>query len=151
MPSFLDSLQDNFDAQFDKWHVVLADERCVPSTHDDSNLGSLQRVIGMLASQIHGINQAKLNESNLAIAQQHELLMRDVMNRSDGLLLDLAVLGFGPDGHTCSLFWPWRPQQEHLPLSQCAPSSLSGSAKYDVKSRSREIRIMFSFVTMDSL
>jgi 6-phosphogluconolactonase len=122
LPSFLASLQTSFDAvgcdaQFDKWHVILADERCVPTTHVDSNLGSLQEklfsAIGIPAKQIYGINQAKvLNESTLAVAQDYELVVREVLHRSGGLL-DLAVLGFGPDGHTCSLFPGHALLQEH--------------------------------------
>ena len=120
LPTFLASLPASFkdagcDPQFDKWHVILADERCVVSTDPDSNLGSLQEklfgAIGIPASQIYGINEAKL-ESTLAVAQDYELVVREVLNRSDGIL-DVAVLGFGPDGHTCSLFPGHELLQEH--------------------------------------
>jgi 6-phosphogluconolactonase/glucosamine-6-phosphate isomerase/deaminase len=86
LPSFLASLQASFDhagcdPQFDKWYVILADERCMSTTHVDSNLGSLQEklfsAIGIPAKQIYSINPAKvLNESTLAVAQDYELVVR---------------------------------------------------------------------------
>jgi 6-phosphogluconolactonase len=108
---FLSSLKDAFSAKgidptFEAWHVILADERCVPLTDEDSNMGALQtKVFSKIAipeSQIHGINQDELGNSN-AVAADYEPIVREVLNKSGGLL-DLAVLGFGPDGHTCSLF-----------------------------------------------
>lgn len=109
---FLSSLQDIFAAKgisnpkFEAWHVILADERCVPLTDKDSNMGALQaNVFSKLAipdSQIHGINQDKVRDSN-AVASDYEPIVREVLSKSGGML-DLAVLGFGPDGHTCSLF-----------------------------------------------
>jgi 6-phosphogluconolactonase len=112
LPSFLSTLQEAFekalvDPQWNKWHVLLADERCVVSTDPDSNLGALQtHMFSKLAiptSQIYGINEAKLQESTDAVAQHYEAIVKQVLPTSGGML-DVAVLGFGPDGHTCSLF-----------------------------------------------
>lgn len=109
---FLASLQDAFDAkgidpQFHAWHVILADERCVPSIDEDSNMGALQaQVFSKLSippSQIHGINEQKISVSSEAVAEDYEPIVRKVVSLT-GDELDLAVLGFGPDGHTCSLF-----------------------------------------------
>jgi 6-phosphogluconolactonase len=92
--------------QFDKWHVILADERCVPSDDPESNMGTLKRVlfssIPVPESQIYGINESMLEDS-ASIAIEYETIVRQVLAKS-GDQLDLAVLGFGPDGHTCSLF-----------------------------------------------
>lgn len=110
LPSFLSSIQDSFgkddDPQFSCWHVILADERCVPTAHDDSNLGALKEKlfskIPVPAEQVYGINQDLLSETS-ACAADYEAIVKNVLEKSEGQL-DLAVLGFGPDGHTCSLF-----------------------------------------------
>lgn len=109
---FMTSLQEAFkakgvdDPKLHAWHVILADERCVPLTDEDSNMGALQAQVfsklAIPASQIHGINQEKLDVS-AAVASDYEPIVREVLSKSGGKL-DLAVLGFGPDGHTCSLF-----------------------------------------------
>lgn len=112
LPSFLSTLPEvfasaNVDPQFDKWHILLADERCVPTTDPDSNLGELDKnlfgkVPQIPRNQIYGINESKLDEAE-AVASDYERQVRSVLSQSGGQL-DLAVLGFGPDGHTCSLF-----------------------------------------------
>jgi len=106
----LSTLGDSFDgndANWDKWHVLLADERCVPESDTDSNLGTIRdeflSKVQIPASQVHGINQEKIKESTAAVAADYERVLEDTLDKSGGYL-DLAVLGFGPDGHTCSLF-----------------------------------------------
>eukprot|EP00534_Pseudo-nitzschia_fraudulenta_P001653 CAMPEP_0201116726 /NCGR_PEP_ID=MMETSP0850-20130426/912_1 /ASSEMBLY_ACC=CAM_ASM_000622 /TAXON_ID=183588 /ORGANISM="Pseudo-nitzschia fraudulenta, Strain WWA7" /LENGTH=270 /DNA_ID=CAMNT_0047380877 /DNA_START=50 /DNA_END=859 /DNA_ORIENTATION=+ len=121
LPKFLTKLPDvfqesNTEPRWDVWHVFLADERCVPVTDDDSNMKSITANflsgVGIPKDQIYSIDEAlteKLSEetdgaaTTEAIAAKYEETMRSVL-KSSGESLDLAVLGFGPDGHTCSLF-----------------------------------------------
>jgi 6-phosphogluconolactonase len=101
LPSFLSTIQAEFDTQgvdpkFEMWHILLADERCVPSTDADSNLGALQKSflseVSIPKSQIYGISEEKMKESTVAVAVEYELRLREVLSRSGGQL-DLAVLG----------------------------------------------------------
>lgn len=113
LPSFLVEIQSAFanqgidDPKFEQWYVFLADERCVCSRDPDSNLGALQKhlfsKVPIPAHQIYGINESLLDDIP-ALTDEYESVVRKVLaERSEGKL-DLAVLGFGPDGHTCSLF-----------------------------------------------
>jgi len=129
LPSFLRSLPQSFvdagiDPQWNKWHVLLADERLVPSTHDDSNLGAVKKsflasVMPMIPSeQIYGIDESLLEEdttdtSAMASEYQRRVFGPILSEEEHGdenkkmrkpFLVDCALLGFGPDGHTCSLF-----------------------------------------------
>jgi 6-phosphogluconolactonase len=106
LPSFLSTIKDAFDAKgldpkFESWHVLLADERCVPSTDPDSNLGALQESflskVPIPSANVYGISEERLQESTQAVAVDYEARLRQVLSNTGGHL-DLAVLGFGPDG-----------------------------------------------------
>ena len=112
LASFLSTMESAFasasvDPHFDSWHIILADERCVPKDHEDSNLGLLDKVlfskIPIPSNQIIGIDEDEMKVSSAAVAQDYETKVKAVLDKTGGQL-DLAVLGFGPDGHTCSLF-----------------------------------------------
>jgi 6-phosphogluconolactonase len=99
---------DRDQPQFDKWHVILADERLVPLSNPESNLGALQEQalsnLSIPRSQIYGASQDLIRDGSPEdVAIDYEQKVRSVVALTGGSL-DLAVLGFGPDGHTCSLF-----------------------------------------------
>ena len=106
LPSFLSSLNEAFDlAKIDPmyscWHIILADERCVPSDDPENNLSAIRSnflsKVSIPDSQVHGIDESKLDRTTEVLASAYEATVRSVLQLSDGYL-DLAVLGFGPDG-----------------------------------------------------
>jgi len=124
LPKFLGNLPEVFSAKgvdphWDSWHVFLADERCVPIESDDSNLKAIashfleRSGVGIPKDQIYGIDPSLTDKlvreegqdadaTTEAIARNYEERLRKIL--PEPYTLDLAVLGFGPDGHTCSLF-----------------------------------------------
>lgn len=133
LPSFLRGLSKFFeemkvDPQFSSWHILLADERCVVVGDPDSNLGAIQKEVldksGIPSSNVHGINEEKL-DSPEEMAKEYEETVKNVLLQSCGGKLDLALLGFGPDGHTCSLF----PEHDLLSESDKLVASIENSPK----------------------
>ncbi|KAI9337298.1 putative 6-phosphogluconolactonase [Obelidium mucronatum] len=115
LPSILSKeLKNNSSVDWSKWHVFLADERCVPNTHADSNMFLLQKellnAVPIPASQVHPINDSLLTSENgtcsdaetAAVAVDYKKQLESLFGSN--IEFDLILLGMGPDGHTCSLF-----------------------------------------------
>ena len=120
LPSLLSNLPQSFqiaeiDPQWGKWHVLLADERLVSSSDPDSNIKALKESfldrVPIPASQIYGIDESILiansetSSRHIAVAQEYQArVFSDPIENKRRYLVDCALLGFGPDGHTASLF-----------------------------------------------
>lgn len=95
------------DLPWDRTHIFLTDERCVPFDHPDSNYGmidvNLLRHVPIPAGNIHAV-QTRLVPSAAAAAYETEI--RTFFGLKDGEFpaFDLILLGLGEDGHTASLF-----------------------------------------------
>jgi len=103
--------------EWDKWHVFWVDERCVPLDDPESNFGgayeALFKDVPIPRENLHAIddslyttNKGASEKSAEAYDKELKSLSEAILPRGDGGLpiFDLLLLGFGPDGHICSLF-----------------------------------------------
>lgn len=110
MPSLLKPLTESIpDSEWPYWHVFFADERCVPLDHSDSNYHSCEFLISKVPrSQVFtlplGEGIGLDDPSSLADIYERTLRASCGVDRNSVPVLDLILLGMGPDGHTCSLF-----------------------------------------------
>jgi 6-phosphogluconolactonase len=100
-------------------HVWFGDERCVPPDHPDSNFRMASRAlldhVPVAPGQVH--RMAGEGPPEAAAADYAEALGRDLPAAAGGVpVLDLVLLGLGPDGHVASLF----PGTQALTASQAA-------------------------------
>ena len=81
--------------------LFFGDERAVPPTHPDSNFRMVKEALLDHAPAIAHRMQAEEGD-----AEGYERLLRSrIKPQRDGVpVLDLVLLGVGPDGHTASLF-----------------------------------------------
>jgi len=86
-------------------HVWFADERCVGPGHEDSNYRLASETLlgpaGLAAAQVHRM-QGELGPQRGSELYTAEL--QGVLGSPSLPVLDLIVLGIGPDGHVASLF-----------------------------------------------
>ncbi|KAI9324699.1 6-phosphogluconolactonase [Zopfochytrium polystomum] len=113
-------LAKNPTVDFARWHVFLADERCVPLDHKDSNfrlvkqtlLDKLPAARAPPAANLHPLDPVLAVKDPASCAAQYARQLAAVFGGDPAApdagrhppVFDLILLGIGPDGHTCSLF-----------------------------------------------
>ena len=86
---------------WERVHVFFGDERAVPPSDPDSNVGLARRLwLDRVPARVHPMLTGPADLEAAAVAYTNEL--RTTLG--DPPRLDLALLGMGPDGHVCSLF-----------------------------------------------
>ena len=86
---------------WERAHLWLGDERCVPAGHPDANQGMVTEALGgaARAARLHAVAGEKGPE-DAAWLYAREL----VAALGEQPVLDVVLLGLGDDGHTASLF-----------------------------------------------
>jgi len=90
-----------------RWDVWFGDERCVPASDPESNFRMAdETLLSGLVSQprVHRVRTELGTPTDIAEAYEAELVRE--LGGGPGVppVLDLVLLGMGPDGHTASLF-----------------------------------------------
>lgn len=113
LPSLLKDLPESFEStgmnpEWKKWHVILADERIVPLTDEDSNMKACKESfldkVPIPKTQIYGINERLIGSNASEVASEYQSRIFPSSKSISQHHVDCVLLGFGPDGHTASLF-----------------------------------------------
>ncbi len=85
---------------WDRVHIVLSDERCVPVDHEASNEGMIRRVL--MTERAASANLVSIYAKELAPDDQCDAIAEKL--NSMPTPFSLSLLGLGEDGHFASLF-----------------------------------------------
>jgi len=89
---------------WDKLAIFQVDERCVPPEDDQSNWKMLNEE---LLSKVPDVKAFRLEAERDGAAEDYEAVLRREISATNDAgvpILDVVLLGMGPDGHTASLF-----------------------------------------------
>jgi 6-phosphogluconolactonase len=104
------------DLPWSRVHLWLGDERCVPADHEDANRRMLEEtLVARLAGERPVVHEVR---GELGPEDAAWLYARELAGAlGPEPVLDVVVLGLGPDGHTASLF-PGHPEADaaHAPV-----------------------------------
>jgi 6-phosphogluconolactonase len=92
---------------WDRIELFFVDERCVPVDDPRSNAGALAPVLGEHRHELAGWHPMSCAEGPVAYEES-------IRAGHGGGALDVVQLGFGPDGHTASIF-PGSPALDAAP------------------------------------
>jgi 6-phosphogluconolactonase len=129
-------LKDQID--WKRWHVIFADERCVPHQSPDSNFAACASLLANIpSSQIYPISETLIQDP-LAAAEAYDQVVHDVLQ---GQSISLTLLGMGPDGHTCSLF-----PNHTIQMNSTTPYGLVAAVNHSPKPPSTRITLTLKAV-----
>lgn len=93
-------------SEYERWRVILVDERVVGWESEDCNgrltYEEMCRKVGIGKENLKWIGEKGEGESVEDVARRYEEVVKEVCGREG--VVDLVLLGIGPDGHTASLF-----------------------------------------------
>ncbi|KAI0462664.1 hypothetical protein LJB42_004160 [Komagataella kurtzmanii] len=138
----IDNQENRSKIAWDKWHVYFSDERLVKLNHEDSNYALFNEMIlkplqkfkmplpRVVTIKEDLLDEGRINDAMIASEYEHHLPS----------VLDLVLLGCGPDGHTCSLF----PNHKLLREASKRIAAISDSPKPPSR------RITFTFPVLEN-
>lgn len=88
----------------------FGDDRCVPPDHEHSNYRMAREALIDRLDPAPEVHRVRGELGPTEAADEYELALRDAFGGGEPVL-DLALMGIGPDGHTASLF-PGKPAVE---------------------------------------
>lgn len=102
-PPLVTDFADQID--WSAWHIFLADERCVPLDHPESNYRLLrEQLLDHVPIPPEQIYPVAVERDPAAASLAYTTRLTAIFGAEQPPRFDLLLLGMGPDGHTASLF-----------------------------------------------